>query len=362
MRLLYITYIDINGTASSGSSVRPKKMYEAFCRLGVEVKLLECQQNKRKLRYTKVKEIIRWLNLEQPDVCYIESPSGPIFNYIDIKLIKLLHKKKIPIGYFYRDFFWLFPEMMKGLSWWKRMLIVIMNKFQLSILRDNCDIIYFPSEGATGLFSFAKLNKSGMLPPAAEVRFDSMPNEQRLLRKCIYIGAVSEVDGTIELIQALELLNRDEEKNKIGLILVCREKEWEKIKIRIEEIPEWLDVRHISGAQLVQVYREVDVAIFPRQKDIYLDLAVPVKLFEYFGFGKPVISTRRTEVERFVNLYQCGLLCGDSAEAIAAAIKEFYEDANLQKKLYENVRVAAKQNRWEDRAKQVLKDLTTTNL
>lgn len=360
MRLLYITYVDINGTASSGSSVRPKKMYEAFCRLGVEVKLLECQQNKRKLRCTKVKEIIKWLNLEQPDICYIESPSGPIFNYIDIKLIKLLHKRKIPIGYFYRDSFWLFPKKMQGVPWWKRTLIIGMNKFQLSILKNNCDIIYFTSRGANELFSFAKLKKTEILPPASDVHFDSALTKQILSRKCIYVGAVSKLDGTIELIRAFEFLNKRE--ICFSLILVCREPEWLKLQNDMDEIPKWLDIRHVSGDQLIEVYNEADIAIYPRQRELYLDLAVPVKLFEYFGFGKPVISTRRTEVERFINLYQCGLLCGDSAEEIAVAIKQFYEDENLQKKLYDNVRVAAKQNRWEDRAKQVLEDLTTTNL
>ncbi len=39
MLILYITYVDIN-SGTSGSSVRPQKMYRAFLDAGHEVKLL----------------------------------------------------------------------------------------------------------------------------------------------------------------------------------------------------------------------------------------------------------------------------------------------------------------------------------
>lgn len=32
-----------------------------------------------------------------PDICYIESPIGPIFNQIDLKLIKKVHNMGVPI-------------------------------------------------------------------------------------------------------------------------------------------------------------------------------------------------------------------------------------------------------------------------
>ena len=62
MKLLYITYIDFTENPKSGSAVRPQKMYKAFLEHGVDVKLLECQQNKRKQRKEKVKEILHWLD------------------------------------------------------------------------------------------------------------------------------------------------------------------------------------------------------------------------------------------------------------------------------------------------------------
>lgn len=79
MLILYITYVDIN-SGTSGSSVRPQKMYRALLDAGHEVKLLSGAQQRwgRKARTEAVQEIRRWLRENRPDICYIESPSMPI--------------------------------------------------------------------------------------------------------------------------------------------------------------------------------------------------------------------------------------------------------------------------------------------
>ena len=51
--ILYITFVDFN-EQKSGSSVRPKKMYDAFIRLGIKIKLLEGQQNRKYERWKRV--------------------------------------------------------------------------------------------------------------------------------------------------------------------------------------------------------------------------------------------------------------------------------------------------------------------
>lgn len=357
MKVLYITYIDMNGKSTSGSSVRPKKMHEAFCRLGIEVKLLECQQNKRKLRRAKVKEIMEWLKKESPDICYIESPSGPIFNYIDLKLIRTLHRKKIPTGYFYRDCFWLFPEMMKEIRWWKRKIITFMNKVELPILRNNCDIIYFSSQSAIDLFSFARLKRVELLPPAAD-EFKLMSNSDYYHEKrVIYVGAVSKVNGTIDLIKAFSILNKEDVYN---LTIVCREKEWKNIVAMFHEnLNEysWLKIEHASDEELIPLYEEASLAIIPRRSDVYIDYSIPVKLFEYIGFGKPVLSTPRKETVRIIEEEKCGIICDDSVDDMVKCIKLFFNTKELQNELKVNVQRMANHNRWIDRAQKVIDDL-----
>ena len=57
MKLLYITFIDMNDAPSTGSSVRPLKMLEAFEALGVEVVTVSGMNNNLKARKKAVIEI-----------------------------------------------------------------------------------------------------------------------------------------------------------------------------------------------------------------------------------------------------------------------------------------------------------------
>ena len=356
MKILYITYIGFDNSAKSGSSVRPQKMYDAFLELGYEVKLLECQQNQRKDRRKSVREILKWLNYNCVDLCYIESPSGPIFNYIDLLLIKRLHKMQIPIGYFYRDMFWLYPSTLKNMSFLKRTAITLMCKRDLKVLKRCCDIIYFPTEEIVDRFSFAKLKRTEILPPAADLNNLQFMNKNNLTYNCIYIGAVSKVDGTFELLKAFNFINRTRTEN-IKLTIVSRKEEWENLLPQIGNLPEWLIIEHKSGEELKQLYAHADLAIFPRQNDEYINVAMPVKLFEYISFGKPVITTKRTAPRRFIESEKCGIVCDDSGESIGRAILKFYDDAKLREQLYCNVERAARNNQWTNRVDKVITTL-----
>ena len=356
MKLLYITYIDFTDSPKSGSAVRPQKMYKAFLENDLDVKLLECQQNKRRERKEKVKEILNWLDTNKPDICYIESPSGPIFNYVDLKLIKKVHKMGIPIGYFYRDAFWLFPEWMnKGKI--KNTAIILLNKITLAVLKKNCDILYFPTKSASDLFDFANFKRVDMLPPAADISNMNENITSELQNNCVYVGAVSETDGTFELLKAFKYLN-DKRNLSISLTIVCRKQEWEKIKKNVDNTScKWLKIIHASGNELASIYEKADIALFPRQSDKYIDIAMPVKLFEYLSFGKPVIATKRIEPMKFILENHCGLVCDDDYKSIAETIECFYRDEELQIRLKENVKKTAKNNQWVNRTNKVIEDL-----
>ena len=104
MKLLYITFIDMNNSPKSGSAVRPLKMLQAFRTMDIEIIVLSGQDNKLNVRRRNVKKIKDKLKSWRPDICYIEPPSGPMFYYGDIRLIKMLHKERVPMSIFYRRF------------------------------------------------------------------------------------------------------------------------------------------------------------------------------------------------------------------------------------------------------------------
>ena len=92
--LLYIAFIDMDKPAEAGSSLRPKKMLEAFEQMQLKIKVLQGANNKRAQRRRNVKEILKWLDSNKPRMCYVEPPSGPFFCSIDLKLLKKLNMMK----------------------------------------------------------------------------------------------------------------------------------------------------------------------------------------------------------------------------------------------------------------------------
>lgn len=93
-RILYVTFVDMDKNMKTASSVRPQKIYHAFQDMGVEVKLLSGPDNQYKDRKENVKDIMAWLEKNRPKMCYIEPPSGPFLCPYDLKLLKILKKKR----------------------------------------------------------------------------------------------------------------------------------------------------------------------------------------------------------------------------------------------------------------------------
>ena len=348
MTILYITFIDF-GEFKSGSSVRPQKMYDAFRQLGHEVKLLEGQQNRRAERKQKTAEILSWLDSHTPDICYVEPPAGPFFNAIDLKLLKKVHGMGVPIALFYRDAYWKFAK------WWgvkgpKKWLLTYMHKRDLKVFAKSCDIIYFPSPSMADLFDFRRRE---ILPPAGEYHGG---HTHKIQHRVVYVGGVTPRYGTQQLLEAINLLHK--RGMDIKLSLVCRSEEMQNLKAQDLQ-KKWITVFHASGdEQLASIYAGADVGLIPLQRDFYMDFAICVKMFEYMGYGLPVISTDCVETKRMIDRYGCGLTCKDDPQSLADAIARFYSDPEKIEEYRNNVKKAMSENQWRNRAQKVVEDLS----
>lgn len=353
MRLLYITYIDFFKDAKSGSSVRPKKMYNAFLNEGHEIILLQTQQNKRKERRKAVKAVLDKLEKEKIDACYIESPSGPIFNGIDIKLIKNVKEKKIPISFFYRDAHWLFAASWLEKGKLKKFLIQMLHKRDMKVFQANIDQFYMPSKMACNeLLKYYKFHNICELPPGAE---NDKIQKYSKKKTAIYVGGCSYQYGVDFLIDVYCELNKNRCEYK--LIIVTREEEWKKMYPK-GLVYEWLEVYYVSGKKLEDLYRNVDLALLPLRKNYYFDMAYAIKLFEYLSYGKPIISNDLETMGKFIRKYNCGLVYDGDKNSMKEAIIKFYENNQLAEALYENTVQACKKNTWEKRARTIVEDFS----
>ncbi|MDD2361550.1 MAG: glycosyltransferase [Oscillospiraceae bacterium] len=358
MTLLYITFIDFNNS-TSGSGVRPQKMYAAFNELGLEIKLLQGQQNRRAERRIKVGDILGWLDDNRPDICYIEPPSGPFFNSIDHKLLKKLKAMNIPIGLFYRDMYWKFglgsPE--KGLgARIKGLIIKMMHKRDWRIFMKTLSIIYFTTLSMADMLPVSIPAKA--LPPGCFNAASPRKSDTVQVPTGIYIGGLAELYGAIKMLKAAELIHA--KGVNFNLKLICREAEWKHFaqENKLTTLPDWLEVLHISGDDaLSEQYAQADFALCPHEVNSYNNITISVKIMEYLSYLKPVVVTETIPMKTFVTQNDIGIVTKDSVEAFADGMLKMIQNDSLRDGYAKNCLTARQANLWIKRAQSVVDDL-----
>ncbi len=357
-RLLYLTYIPLEDNPSSGSSVRPQKMKAALDSLGIEVKTFGGINNNIGLRKKTVKEVKALLKTWSPDACYIEPPSGPLFYYGDVRLIKRLHRMGIPMSIFYRDAYWKYPEYSADnkkaiINRTKRLIIKCMQSHQWNVFRKNIDIIYFPSMTMAKEFVCPRkdtLPPGGFIPDVKEKKDLSQPLQ------FIFVGGAARDHGTHLTLNAFNKVNRSGIIAKV--IYICPEEQWNGLGIDKAEYSEWLEVVHTSGDDNLKPYYErADVALLTAPKTVYRDFAVPIKIYEYMSYLKPILVTDCTETAKIVNENQIGWVVNDNSDSVAAKITELCAHYEKVYQIQENMKTARSNNLWLSRAEKVINDL-----
>lgn len=353
MKILYITVGSI-GNLSAGSGLRPSCMYRAFTERGHSVYLLSGHDGRGegKLRAADVEKAKRWVLKNKPDLCYIESTTYPMLHRCDYGMMRFLHNRKIPTGYFYRDFYRRFPDLFPrrrgALNALKETYLDIMQFATDRILR-LADIIYFPSEACFPYFSYRNMRA---LPPAGEERFGESHEKTNT---CIYVGGIlAGFYGFSMLLEAFRLLNMGDTMYR--LILVCREAEY--AVLRPETEPEWLEVHHVSGAELDPLYARADVGLLTLTKTAYSDLDVGTKLFQYLSFGLPVLSTDVKAMHSLICENGFGQIAPFDAQGFADTLRTMLNDpVRLRTYRDDAVRALTQKHLWVHRVDQVVSDL-----
>lgn len=357
MRVLYITYVNV-GSVSSGSGLRPNCMYQAFSERGYDVHLVSgfCGRGEEKQRKEEVQKAINWVEEKLPDYCYIESPTYPILFQCDYDLIRYVHGKKIPMGYFVRDCYRKFPELFPrrtGLVNKLKDAYLDFMQWRTDRILKLMDVVYFPSERMFRYFSYANMKT---LPPAGE-KCVQIAHENH--KTCIYVGGLSPRYGSSLLAQTFTLLNQNGER--YPLILVCREEEYQKEKHLFGENPHWLEVHHASGKELEPLYAKADLGLLVLEPNDYTHMAIGTKLFQYLKYGLPVLSSEVETMKKLIAENHFGETAPYDAQAFAAAIRRLLnDDKNLAEVRETAISSLERAHLWVHRVDQITEDLLGT--
>ena len=211
----------------------------------------------------------------------------------------------------------------------------------------QADIVYVPCRECREIFSeYADVRP---LPPAGE---DHRKYRGQGDNTAIYVGGITASYGGALMLEAFHRLN---EEGAYPLLLICRRNEWEKLDSPFKAEP-WLEVHHATSEQLVPYYERAGIALAINRGTEYDDYAISVKLYEYIGFGLPIVVCGSKSMERMIEEGGFGRRAECTPEAIAEAVK--YVLAHRDEYAERAEEALLRSGLWLHRVEQVVRELS----
>jgi Glycosyl transferases group 1 len=269
----------------------------------------------------------------------------------DLAFLGLSRALGIPVVTYVRDAYQLFPEYYPR-DTLKRRLGAAAFLPAIHALRATSSRLAFPTAGLAeavlGTDPDALLLPPGAPPPVDVPR---SPTANRIL----YVGdARLPAHGAERLISAVEIARRA--VTDLGLDIVSRPGQDPS-----PQRPEWLRVHRAEGEAIHALLPDVVATAIPRPRNRYNDLALPIKLFDYLSYGRPLLVTDPAEQARVVNDADAGIVTRDDPGAIADGIVRLATAAPEDIALWSgNASTAARAASWEERARRIVNILTSS--
>ena len=105
-------------------------------------------------------------------------------------------------------------------------------------------------------------------------------------------------------------------------------------------------------------YAGSHIGVLAVRPSAYRDIAVPVKLFEYIGYGRPIIATRGTEAGRIVEANGVGWVVDHERSALTNLLIHLRDHPQEVADRAGAAGRMAESNTWADRARTVRDVLT----
>lgn len=365
-RCIYHYMAPLQEKAGVGSGVRPFQMMNAFRELGYEVEVVAGYSKQRKAKIKEIKKNLK--NGVKYDFFYAESSNDPVMfsdkdhlprhPFMDRSFFRACRKQKIPVGLFYRDIHWRFPQFKDSTSFLQRLILVWAYGFEEKRLRNCLDLLYLPTLRMQnyvlqGLPASA-LPPGGVVHPQVFAKKSQREAVKNGVLKVFYVGGLSQA-----LYNNLALFQAVQQTPNVELTVCTRKGEWEQLKDQYEPyLCDRIQVVHESGEQLIARYQEADIMACCMKKCDYLDFAMPIKVFESFSYATPILVADHHCVAQLVEGEGLGWNTGNDWESIAQTLSFLRDHPEEVLEKTQNVIQAVPNHTWLARAKQVAEELT----
>lgn len=336
------------GEARSGPLVRISRLLNEL-RARAEVDVVAGYRSERRVLLLQYAAAGRLRNIEG---VYVES-STALPGEADIAFLGLARALGRPVVTYVRDAYQLFPEYY-GIDSAKRWFSARAFPLAMRALRAVSTRLAFPSKGlAEAIFANAAQNAL-LLPPGSPdpVHIPRRTDADSLL----LVGDLKgRGQGTNTLFEAVRIAR--ERGTNVNLLCVTPAGSEPEGKH-----PDWLRIERASSVEIPRLLPRVLATVIARSPGAYSDLAVPIKLMEYFSYGRPVLVTDRLETAALVRAARCGLVVGDGPAALADGMVELFATGPERlDALSQAAHNAARQHAWGSRAEKILSQIASSN-
>ena len=346
---------------TAGSALRPNRMLHALRSIGYEVEEVTGYSSERRKKIDQIRQQIQ--NGMQYDFVYSENINSPTLladqdhiprhPWMDFQFFRFCKAHQIPVLLFYRDIYWKFPDIFNGVaSFWKRSVLIPLFRYDLRKYRSCLDLMFLPTERMHTYVDLELPYKP--LPPGGDLRTEILSRRKNRADRpdsslhLFYVGSISALYDNRKLVQAVS------ETPDVYLTLCTHKNQWAACKALYEPyLCDRIQIVHKSGAELAECYEDADIAAYCLNDHAYLDMAMPIKLFEAISYGTPLLTTSVESIADFVRREQIGWVAETSVEGIRKQL-EFLKThpADIREKTNLTVE-AAHRHTWESRARQV---------
>jgi glycosyltransferase involved in cell wall biosynthesis len=284
---------------------------------------------------------------------YVESSSslpGPA----DLIFLWLARSLGVPVLTYVRDAYQLFPEYYPLTSLRRRISRMAFLPVFRTLARVS-SVVAFPSRGLAravlGDGNWAR--DAALLPPGA--RLPTVPALDTAARAILYVGGMDHAaSGGDLLLDAMDLAR----ERVHDLRLICVVPEGQRPR---EPYPAWLEVVRGGDREIAGLLPRVLATATPRLRSPYNDLAVPIKVVEYLGYGRPMIVTDAAETAAIVEAAGSGVVVPATTEGLADGIVSVAESSAAQLHRWgDAARAAAVASSWDVRGAEILALLGVT--
>lgn len=357
--MIYHAPFPLNRQAKAASGIRPVRMHDAFVEAGYEVINITGNGKQRRAAIRSLKQrlkeglIVDFLYSESATIptMLTESNHFPLHPRLDLALFRACHEYKIPTSLFYRDVYWAFDSYEETVGSWVARVMRAIYRYDLRWYNKYVSRLYLPSlQMGEEVPIYERVRMAALPPGCTAVDIEKRPSNYDL--NLLYIGGLGGHYKLHELVKAVA------ELPSIRLTICTHPNQWESVKEEYAGLMrDNIRVVHESGEGLIPLYEEADVACLYVQPDEYRTFASPVKLYEYLGYSKPVLSSEGTHASRFISENECGWVIpydkGSAFELLTALLSDYAAVSTTA----ERVKTVRESHTWLARARFVAQDL-----